>query len=121
MVCPGDDDGGDGMPGDAVLHSQGIVSQTCSKTVNVKDELGLPREPSGELSVKVKDDHCTFKRGVCCLHNARGEKYVDKKKRWMDRGGGRGYGWVTSKVVKYRCKVDDDQVEQKSSSVKWGE
>ena len=121
VVCPGDDDGGDGMSGDAVLLSQGIVSHTCNKAMNVKDDLDLLREPSSVQSEKVKDDHCTFKKGVCSLHNARGERYVDKKKRWMDRGGGRGYGWVTSKVVKFRCKVDDDQVEQKSSSVKWGE
>ena len=121
VVCPGDDDGVDSIPDDPVHHSQGIDSQTCINTVNVKDELSLLGEPSGEESVKMDDDHCTFKRGVCCLHKARGEKYVDKKKSWLDRGRGCGYGWVTSKVVKYVCKVKEDQVTQKSSNKKWGE
>ena len=121
VVCPGDDDGVDSIPGDPVQHSQGIDSQTCYNTVNVKDEQSLLREPSGEEDVYVDDDHCSFKRGVCCLHKARGEKYVDKKKSWLDRGKGRGYGWVTTKVVKYRCKVKEDRVTQKSSNKKWGE
>ena len=62
VVCPGDDDGVDSMPGDTVQHSQGTVSQTCSNAVNMKDELCLLREPSGEVNVKEDDDHCTFKR-----------------------------------------------------------
>ena len=121
VVCPGEDDGVGSIPDDPVHHSQGIDSQTCINTVNVKDELSLLGEPSGEESVRMDDDLCTFKRGVCCLHKVRGEKYVDKKKSWLDRGRGRGYGWVTSKVVKYVCKVKEDQVTQKSSNKKWGE
>ena len=116
VVCPGDDDGMDSIPGDPGQHSQGIDSQTCYNTVNVKDEQSLLREPSGEEGVYVDDDQCSFRRGVCSLHKARGEKVVDKKKRWLDRGKGRGYGWVTTKVVKYRCKVKEDRVTQQSSN-----
>ena len=35
----------------------------------------------------------------------KGEKYVQVSKNWKDRGGGRGYGFVTSKKVKFTCMV----------------
>ena len=31
-------------------------------------------------------------------------------KKWKDRGGGRGYGYVSSKVVKYICQAKSNQV-----------
>ena len=51
------------------------------------------------------DEVCNFKRGVCLRHGMKGEKYVQTVKNWRDRGGGRGYAFVTSKKVKFRCKA----------------
>ena len=45
---------------------------------------------------------CVFKRGVCMMHVVKGEKYVEVSKTWKDRGGGRGYGFVTQRRVKFR-------------------
>ena len=109
------------MPVVSKQHNQGIVSQTPNNNVNMKDEMSMMREPSSDEIVKVDDDKCVFKRGVCSFHIAKGEKYADVKRRSKDRGGGRGYGWVTSKLVKFRCKVVDDPGVLKSSSEKWGE
>ena len=33
-------------------------------------------------------------------------KYTMKERKWIDRGGGKGYGYVTSRKVKYRCEVE---------------
>ena len=49
---------------------------------------------------------CTFKRGTCLVHKLKGEKYTDVAKKWMNRGGGKGYGWITTRTVKYRCKAN---------------
>ena len=58
---------------------------------------------SGE---KMKDQCEYTARGVCKLHNRRGEKYIETKTEWRDRGGGRGFGNVYKRKVKYRCRTD---------------
>ena len=32
-----------------------------------------------------------------------GVRYIVTSKKWRDRGKGRGFGYVTSKLVRYRC------------------
>ena len=56
-------------------------------------------------SMGEEDDLCVYKRGFCQYHKADGERFVEVSKRWRDRGGGEGFGYVTSRLVKYRCKV----------------
>ena len=52
-------------------------------------------------------DKCVYnKRGMCGKHGKRGVGTKVSSKVWKDRGGGRGYGWVTRKVMKYRCIVE---------------
>ena len=58
---------------------------------------------SGE---KVKDQCEYTTRGVCKLHNMRGEKYIVTKTEWRDRGGGRGFGNVYKRQVNYRCRTN---------------
>ena len=46
-------------------------------------------------------DKCVYnKRGMCGKHEKRGVGTQVSSKVWKDRGGGRGYGWVTRKVMK---------------------
>ena len=66
---------------------------------NVKD----PCETKVVPSVLV----CAFKRGKCLLHNVDGVKYTEVAKKWKDRGGGKGYGFITTRTVKYRCLVSE--------------
>ena len=46
---------------------------------------------------------CTFKRGGYCstTHKVKAKKILVTYTKWKDRGGGRGYGNVTSKETKY--------------------
>ena len=46
---------------------------------------------------------CQFQRGFCMQHNIKGVRYIVTSKKWRDRGKGRGSGYVTSKLVRYRC------------------
>ena len=65
------------------------------------DELVTMPSSGGEEN----DEVCIFKRGTCQKHGIKGEKYVQTTRNWRDRGGGRGYAFVTSKRVKYRCRM----------------
>ena len=48
---------------------------------------------------------CKFNRkGFCLTHLDQAEKQKISSKVWQDRGGGRGYGFVTRKVTKYLCR-----------------
>ena len=48
---------------------------------------------------------CNFNRkGFCLTHLDQAEKQKISSKVWQDRGGGRGYGFVTRKVTKYLCR-----------------
>ena len=60
-------------------------------------------------------DGCVYKRGVCLFHHMKGEKYTEKTQKWMDRGKGKGYGFVTKRKVRYKCKVKDDALMSSSN------
>ena len=45
------------------------------------------------------------KRGLCVLHGIKIKKLSISSKKWVDRGGNKGYGWKTSKVPRYICEV----------------
>ena len=44
------------------------------------------------------------RKGYCNTHGDQAEQRVISSQVWKDRGGGRGYGYVTRKVKKYVCK-----------------
>ena len=73
----------------------------CSNAYDVKDDDTMPVPSSGGDD---DDEVCKFRRGVCLRHGMKGERYVQTVKNWKDRGGGRGYAFVTSKRVRYRCR-----------------
>ena len=49
------------------------------------------------------NDKSQYQKGVCIKHNVMGVRYVVTSKKWRDRGKGKGFGYVTSKLVRYRC------------------
>ena len=62
-------------------------------------------------------DKCVYyKRGMCGKHGKRGVDTKVSSQVWKDRGGGRGYGWVTRKVMKYRCIVEPSLSTERSFS-----
>ena len=85
---------------DPAPDDRGMIDDYISKDYDVKDADVLLVAPS---SVK-----CVFRRGVCQLHNVKGERQVQVSKTWKDRGGGKGYGYVTSKKVIFRFMVEKD-------------
>ena len=106
---PGDDDKEPGMSAgvgniDPALNNKGTNSKNVVSLDIVKggrDETVLP-------SVEMKgDDVCVYKRGFCQLHKAQGERFVETTKRWRDKGRGKGFGFITSKLVKYRCRGEE--------------
>ena len=50
---------------------------------------------------------CSFtKKGVCQEHQVPGKKLSIPSKVWKDRGGGRGFGYVSKKSTRYICMVE---------------
>ena len=48
--------------------------------------------------------NCEFpKEGVCINHGTTSTKIVVPSKKWKDRGVGKGFGYVTTRVTKYIC------------------
>ena len=60
-------------------------------------------------------EQCEFKRGFCLRHKAKGEKFIEVSRRWRDRGGGKGFDWITSRRVRYRCRGRDNPGSLKSA------
>ena len=48
-------------------------------------------------------------RGHCSIHRCIMKKLYVTTRKWGDRGQGRDFGWVKSKVIKYSCdaKITD--------------
>ena len=67
------------------------------------------------LPVPPSDMSCNYTRGRCNRHGNMGEKYVISERKWRDRGQGRGYGYVSTKKVKYRCVGEKLQKRQNST------
>ena len=49
-----------------------------------------------------------FNKGVCKIHNIKGTKIVISQKKWKDRGGNKGYGYVYSRLTKYKCSGGEE-------------
>ena len=43
----------------------------------------------------------------CTTHNCPTTKVVLSTKKWVNKGGGRGFGWLTQKVSKEICRPRD--------------
>ena len=90
------------QPAASMSNTEGMNTESVYKVAIMKDDV-----PGTMLPSVVKDDNCVFKRGVCVLHKRKGLRYTMVEKKWKDRGGGKGYAYVTSKKVRYRCEVKD--------------
>ena len=43
------------------------------------------------------------KNGYCVTHQVQTKKFHVLSQKWKDRGKGRGFGYVTTKVAKFQC------------------
>ena len=90
-------------PPDSPTRTFSTVSTTPSTARNPK--------PAAEKAVTVENPirNCTFDgRGVCEIHQCIGTKIKLTSKKWKDRGGGKGFGWVSTKVTKTLCKAKNN-------------
>ena len=77
----------------------------------VKNDVGGAREMTGNTlhddeGVGTNIRKCTFtKSGLCEVHRVPGSKVTIPTKKWKDKGGGKGFGWVTVRTKKYQCRV----------------
>ena len=52
---------------------------------------------------------CTYDEGgMCSVHKMMGSKFEVSSKKWKKKGNEKGFGWVTTKVQKYRCKTKNN-------------
>ena len=66
--------------------------------------MGESENPAtGESCTRVP--HCTFdRRGVCRIHNIKGNKTTQKTKKWGKKKF--GFGWTTVTSINYTCTLD---------------
>ena len=82
------------------------VSLSILEGMNIEPVCNVAIVKDNESETVQPSVNCAYKRGVCILHKRKGVKYTMKERKWIDRGGGKGYGYVTSRKVKYRCEVE---------------
>ena len=61
------------------------------------------KTPSSDSTGKQMEICKPDKRGRCLQHKCDMKKFSVSSKKWVDRGGGKGFGWKQAKVTKYRC------------------
>ena len=97
----------------------GVLTRSNSVTLENDRNVIQHREDniSEVLPVPPSDMSCNYTRGRgrCNIHGNMGEKYVISERKWRDRGQGRGYGYVSTKKVKYRCVGEKLQKGQNST------
>ena len=86
---------------EAAIGDQGKLEDNPQSSTDVRKTTSDDDEQKTTPPV---EDVCKFVRGTCTLHNKKGVKYHQTSKKWKDRGGGKGYGFVISRYVRYRCQ-----------------
>ena len=77
-----------------------IVDQNQSPNENQL----LDTAPSSGEKIDCKPD----RKGQCEIHRCSMTKLKIPTKKWRDRGGGKGFGWVKIILTKYRCNAGPD-------------
>ena len=95
---------------------------TCKCYPPCNDDVDVSRivEKCERPPAPPSNEECNFSRGRCVLHQIRGVRYYQTTETCKDRGGGRGFGWITRRTVRYRCNFDLMKSEQRSSLKSWG-
>ena len=104
------------------VNYKDILSQ---KTTN-SNQTDVPQPDSKIIDMKTTPSVCergiqekarceVTRRGFCQTHNCHTESISVTSKKWRDRGGGRGFGYVSVKVKKYVCKAGS--LDNKSNSI----
>ena len=87
-----------------------VTSTTNIGTISSQHELPSSAEKSYQPDVeKAEKAGCMIlKDGLCKTHNCMTKKVTVTAKKWKDRGKGRGYGYVNSKVTKNICMMRNE-------------
>ena len=99
-------DGARGIPSPGNI--QNVVLQTPTQL--------MPSSGEGESTLMCKPN----RKGWCMLHKIRMIRTQVTTKKWMDRGGGRGFGYKSLKTVKYQCSLQNTS-DQMSTNRDTGE
>ena len=98
----------------AKLHIQESRKATVPPNTPGADLEATPSAPSmRECSIN--------RKGYCKEHDYQARKVTISSKKWKDRGGGRGYGWVTQKVNKFICVKKVTATSDRNSTLVTGE
>ena len=98
----------------AQVHSKGSREAVVPPKGPGADLEATPSAPSMK--------ECSISRkGYCKEHDYQAKKVAISSKSWKDRGGGKGYGWVTKKVNKFICVKRVTVMSDKNSTLVTGE
>ena len=89
--------------------------ETTSCLISMPDQESKT-ETSGD---EIENIPCEYtKKGFCQVHKRQGERFVVTTTVWKDRGGGRGFGNVYKRKIKYKCRSQNIlKIRPMSSSI----
>ena len=71
----------------------------------IGDQDRKSQEPEQSTTPSNSNPKCDINRkGYCSSHQREAQKTFVTSKKWGDRGGGRGFGYISRRSVKYICK-----------------
>ena len=71
----------------------------------IGDQDRKSQEPEQSTTPSNSNPKCDINRkGYCSTHQREAQKTFVTSKKWGDRGGGRGFGYISRRSVKYICK-----------------
>ena len=76
----------------------------------VVNDKSTPEPSSSETEKESSACNINRKRGYCSSHDVTARRILVTTKKWKDRGGGKGFGYVSSRVVKYICQAKSNPV-----------
>ena len=82
------------------------LSEKPPETEVMDESYGVDKEREAQSAAPSSTEpSCNInKKGFCSTHQVQTLKTSVTSKKWGDRGGGRGYGYITRKTSKYVCK-----------------
>ena len=87
----------------AMVNGNTLTSVTMNQEPEIEIVGTEPELNVGKPTPPVVEK-CKIEKGFCETHQTKTLKRSITSKKWKDRGGGRGFGWVTQKTSKFLCE-----------------
>ena len=89
------------------LQNECDIDNDCAEDMKLNNEMNMRmcEDDNSSMAVNENSQECEFTRkGMCKIHNIKGNRMEAKTKKWKKKKF--GYGWVTTTTIRYSCSLD---------------